>query len=470
MKDVKGIGFNIPSDNDDFISIDSFSSLADTDIAVFSPNLETTDYSTFQSGSSRDGEYDGKLLYNKESSVLIKDHIAHWEKELLSFVENGGTLFIVLARKDYFYIYSGSRSLSGTGRNQKVTNHVEKLSNYDFLPFKNIQYHIATGKNIVPQSSLVKDLFTHFKEFFTFETYIVSEKISSSIFTTKNKDRILGTVVKIKKGFIVFLPNLNLDVERFTKIDKDTQQELWSKEAISQGKILVNCLVEIDNILRDKEEKSPKPNWLDSESFQLLESLKTKKQIEKKNQEIEKGKKEVETLKLVYEEQESLKDLLFETGKPLEIAVIKALKILGYEAENYDDGELELDQIILSPEGHRYIGECEGKENKDIDVSKFRQLLDGLNADFERETVTEKAFGLLIGNPQRLLNPIDRVLDFTLKCKQGAKRENIGLIKTVDLFYVCKYLTENNDIKYAAKCREAIFNQLGNIVEFPKIK
>ena len=60
-----------------------------------------------------------------------------------------------------------------------------------------------------------------------------------------------------------------------------------------------------------------------------------------------------------------------------------------------------------------------------------------------------------------------RNLDFTQKCQQGAKRENIGLIKTADLFYVCKYLTENTDVEFAKKCREAIFNQLGVIVKFP---
>ena len=45
----------------------------------------------------------------------------------------------------------------------------------------------------------------------------------------------------------------------------------------------------------------------------------------------------------------------------------KALVILGYKAEIYDNGVLELDQIIVSPEGYRYIGECEGKNKKDID-------------------------------------------------------------------------------------------------------
>ena len=172
----------------------------------------------------------------------------------------------------------------------------------------------------------------------------------------------------------------------------------------------------------------------------------------------------------VLDEQESLKDLLFETGNHLESAVILALKILGYKAENYDDGELELDQIINSPEGDRFIGECEGKDNKDIDVSKFRQLLDGLNADFEKEDVEEKAYGLLFGNPQRLIQPSKRKLNFTKKCRTGAKREKIGLINTVELFRVCRYVKESNDLEFAKSCRQAIKEQLGELIEFPEVK
>jgi len=199
----------------------------------------------------------------------------------------------------------------------------------------------------------------------------------------------------------------------------------------------------------------------------LLKSTVTKKQIEKLEKEIEVRKEKVNNLNSVIEEQEELKDLLFETGKPLEDAVIKALKILGFSAENYDDGELELDQIIISPEGIRYIGECEGKDSKDIDVSKFRQLLDGLAADFEKENVTEKAFGILFGNAQRLFDPVERSLDFTAKCKSGAKREKIGLIKTFDLFRIAKIIVENDNLEYAKICRDAIQNQLGEIIIFP---
>ena len=165
--------------------------------------------------------------------------------------------------------------------------------------------------------------------------------------------------------------------------------------------------------------------------------------------------------------EEGLKDLLFETGKPLELAVIKALETLGFSASNYDDGILELDQVIISPEKIRYIGECEGKDNKAIDISKFRQLQDSLNEDFEREDVEEKAFGILFGNPQRLLPINERTNFFTQKCINGAQREKIALIKTTDLFKVSKYLSEKEDEEYQKKCRDAIYNGLGTIIEFP---
>jgi hypothetical protein len=164
-----------------------------------------------------------------------------------------------------------------------------------------------------------------------------------------------------------------------------------------------------------------------------------------------------------------LKSLLFEQGKPLERGVLAALKLLGFNAENYDDGTLELDQVILSPEGYRYIGECEGKDEKDIDISKFRQLLESMNADFARDEVAEKAFGILFGNPQRLTEPAKRTLDFTQKCKIGAEREKIALIKTVDLYVVAAYLDENENENFQLACRNAIHSGLGNVVVFPPL-
>ena len=85
------------------------------------------------------------------------------------------------------------------------------------------------------------------------------------------------------------------------------------------------------------------------------------------------------------------------------------------------------------------------------------------------EEVQEKAFGILFGNADRLKEPGKRNLDFTDKCKSGAEREKIALIKTIDLFAVAKYLNENDDKTFQKDCRDAIHKGLGKIVEFPEI-
>lgn len=383
---------------------------------------------------------------------------------------NGGSLFIVLCRKKEFGIYTGKKDVSGTGKNQKVTHHVTLMSNYDLIPFESIEYHSAIGKKVYSKNPVYTNIFNQFKDIFSYKTHLVSEKISKPTFTTKRGDKILGTSLKVKDGHLVYLPEVTFDIEKYVGYDSERDREFWNEEGLKQGVIFLNCLAQIDKSLRSRNAKSSKPEWLNNTKFELQEALKTKELISKNEKEIDLRIEENKKLNSALEEQEVLKDLLYETGKPLELAVIKALKILGYQAENYDDGKLELDQIIKSPEGDRFIGECEGKERKAIDVSKFRQLLDGLNADFEREEVTEKAYGLLFGNPQRQILPDQRNFDFTQKCKNGAEREGIGLIKTTDLFTVCKYVQENDAVEYAAKCRAAIKNQLGNVIVFPEVQ
>ncbi|KIA96187.1 hypothetical protein OC25_03640 [Pedobacter kyungheensis] len=470
MKRVSNIGIHIPSNDENYIRLDSISSLSETDIAIFSPDLDSTAYSSYDSHYSR-GVYEGKTLYNKDSSSKILDHTKHWQSELLHFVENGGTLVVVLCKKQDFYIYSGTKSTSGTGRNQKTTEHVAPFTNYNLLPFSSVDFASASGKTVYPNSSLVTELHNNFKDYFSFETYIKSDVIGKgSTFTTKNKDRVLGAALTLKKGFLVFLPNVDFEIDKLTQYNSKTDKTSWNSEGIKLGKLFLNSLVQIDKVLHQKQDKTPKPNWLSETAYGLHSSTATQTKISKLTEEILRKKKEIADLRNELAEQDSLKDLLFETGKPLEKAVIKALIILGYKAENYDDGELELDQIIISPEGERLIGECEGKDSKDIDVSKFRQLLDGLNADFEKEEVKERASGLLFGNPQRLTSPNERTLSFTAKCQTGAKREQIGLVKTADLFLVCKHILESGDQHFAKTCRESISLQLGEIVKFPEIE
>lgn len=463
-KIIKSIGIHIPSiDENDHLQIDSFSSLSETDIAIFSPNLKTTSYSNFS--RNRFAEIQGRKLYNKESSAKILDHIKHWKRELVNFVEKGGTLVIVLCSKENFAVHY-KETITGTKKKPQINQEVMPFSNYDYLPFKGIEFIEAIGDKVYSSGSISKELHKSLDGLFNYKVHIKSSYKLKPIFTTKNQDKALGFALKLKGGNLILLPNIIF--EGYKHHDGNSNYS-WDNEGIKWGNIFVKNIIEINKNIRKKSKGSPAPTWINQEQFNLKNAENSKKIIAVNNSKIEKIKEENDALNSSLAEQEHLKDLLFESGKPLEAVVIKALQILGYNAENYDDGELELDQVITSPEGDRFIGECEGKDNKAISVEKFRQLLDGINADFERDEVDEEAFGLLFGNPQRMIEPFKRTLDFTAKCSSRAKSTNIGLILTKDLFEVARYVDENNDQEFAKACREAVKNQLGQKIAFPSI-
>lgn len=464
MKKIAGIGFNIPSQiSDDYVSFDSLTSLSDFDIVIFNSEMFHLNYHL----DTRESSYDGDSMYDSSSSNRIKKHFEHWKNEIDNFLKSGKNVFINLCPLQNFYIYTGKKTYSGTGRNQKTTHLVSPMTNYDYLPV-DVSILNSSGKIVLPTSPLIKPFFNVLKEVIKYEVHI-SNKNLIPFFSTKNRDRNLGGSIKHKEGNLLFLPYMNFNLSNFTKYDKD-EIEHWTDDALKVGKIFTNHLIQLDKSFKNQIDKTPKPDWLEHKNYSLKESESTKKSIINIEKEIDSLKEKKESLNNKLSDQESLKDLLFETGKPLENAVINALEILGYTAENYDDGDLELDQVIISPEGDRFIGECEGKDNKSIDISKFRQLQDSMNEDFYRDEIEEKAFGLLFGNPERLKAPSKRKIAFTEKCKKGAKREGIGLIKTSELFKVAKYLLENKDEKFKKLCRKSIKNQLGEIIDFPKLK
>lgn len=167
------------------------------------------------------------------------------------------------------------------------------------------------------------------------------------------------------------------------------------------------------------------------------------------------------------EEAGTLRRLLFEQGKPLEGAILEAMKLFGFDSQPFSDGESEFDGVFTSPEG-RCLGEAEGKDNKPIAIEKFGQLERNLHEDFERDEVLEHAKGLLFGNAYRLKPIKGRGDFFTEKCISAAKRTGVALIRTPDLFTPAKYLKEHpSDSEYAVKCRKAIFSTSGTTVVFP---
>jgi len=462
-KQIITIGYEIPGKDDNYVAFQEATSLMDADILLISPD-SIRPQGDWVSFTSSDGG-----CYNVEASNRYKQKVTHLKKEIEDHLRAGKSAFIFLTQEENETLASGVSS----PRKGQNTYSTYKYSNYEFLPIDIGKLTSALGKHVhFSGNPIFGEFYNKFKKYLEYQLYVEDPGGAQIVFTGKDKSKILGAIYKVGPGHLVTLPTLTFNEQDFTELkegEDGEKQEFWNKKGLAFGNSFVECLLEIDERLASDSEKTPPPDWVSKEILLGRKEKSLCDSITINSEEIKTIQLKNEKLKIELEEERKLKDLLFEQGKPLENAVIKALRILGYKAENYDDGDLEMDQVIISPEKYRYIGETEGKDNKDINVTKFRQLVDALNADFAREEVKEKAFGILFGNAERLKEPEKRKLDFTEKCKSGAEREKIALVRTIDLFAVAKYLNESDDENFKKDCREAIHKGLGKIVEFPEI-
>jgi hypothetical protein len=225
--------------------------------------------------------------------------------------------------------------------------------------------------------------------------------------------------------------------------------------------------VAIDKTLQTGGDRTPPPDWTADDCYQLAEEGRLKKEIGAKNKQIDALILKKNEMLTELDRESRLRDLLFEKGKNLENAIILGLETLGYKAENYCEGLLEFDQVILSPDGERFIGEAEGKDTSAVNIDKFRQLASNIQEDLQRDEVEGPAIGILFGNGFRLTKPSIRAEQFTEKCINTAKSSNCILVRTPDLFRVAKYVQETEDASFAESCRSAIRNGVGEIVDFP---
>jgi hypothetical protein len=140
---------------------------------------------------------------------------------------------------------------------------------------------------------------------------------------------------------------------------------------------------------------------------------------------------------------------------------------MGVQAANYSGGGSEFD-AVFDIDGIRMLGEVEGKDHTAINIDKLSQLERNIGEDFSRDDVKEHAKGVLFGNPQRLVQPRERKLDFTEKCFASAVRNDLALVLTASMFAPAAYLEANTDAEYASACRAALLRSHGAIVAFPE--
>ena len=413
-------------------------------------------------------QYKGRRSFNESVSAKISEHMNRWRHELAEAIKAGKTVFVFLPPLEEVFLDSGQRTYSGTGRNRQTTRLVGPANNYQALPF-DLGTIVPKGGTEIRIARDLKQLAQYWSEFGSDSPYHVylKEPKGTAILTATSPDAVVGLLIRTGKGTAVLLPPAEYDATKF--IAKNEKKEsIWTKEALRFGNKLHSLLLEIDRALRAEGEITPAPEWSTLSQYRLSKELLLEAKLKETDAAIEQMRKDRAVIERQIANVASLRDLLYETGKPLERAILKALTVLGFVAKTFKDDGSEFDAVFTATEG-RFLGEVEGKNDKAVSIDKLDQLERNIREDFARQKTGDYAKGVLFGNAYRLTDPEKRGEFFTEKCYAGAKRGRVALVLTTDLFEVARYLDENDDKEFAAACRMAILGAEGDVVKFPKV-
>ena len=319
-----------------------------------------------------------------------------------------------------------------------------------------------------PDEPLLREYWREFGGESKYQVYLQNLKRLRPLVKTRHGDRVVGATYRYPGGgALIALPWLDMERKGFVDVGDDGNQ-VWTTEAMGWGERYLNSLESLDKAIKSHTHKTPAPQWAEDDSLRSTKEVALSMKLLEIRSELSDLEHQRQQVELDLANAGSLKALLFEQGRPLEAAVVEAMRLLGFEANNFRDSDSEFDVVLECPEG-RCIGEVEGRDRKAIDINKMRQLETNIHEDLDRKEVSEPAKAVLFGNACRFVPPSERPEHFTQKCIKAAQRTNTALIRTCDLFEVAKALVDKPDPEFATACREAILKTSGEEVKFPTL-
>jgi hypothetical protein len=456
------VGLELASDDAVMEDFDSKTSLLDWDLVLFRPDMSDLMFAN--------EAFNGKPSLNDYRSFKLKENCEHWRREIHQTVESGKNVFVFLSSVREVYVATGEHRHSGTGRNRQTTRIVDLYSNYATLPL-DLKPVNAEGKAMKLSNLGAEMLAPYWDAFGDVSGYFVllDPNTPGTCLTTKNGEKSVGAIVRSKHsaGALVLLPDINFYADGFLQDAEDASDERspWTAAAEQFAIRFLSTIVNLDKALKNTTEVTPEPLWATGAVYVLEAERTLKLDLLEAERRVERAQRAKEELQEQVSAAGTPRALLYEKGKPLEVAIVEGLKMLGFAAAQFRDGNSEFDVVFECLDG-RLLGEAEGKDNKAVNVDKLRQLAMNIHEDLRRDEVSSPAKGVLFGNGYRLTAPEERKMQFTEKCVTAATAQSTALVSTSSLFCAVQYLSAQPDEEYAKKCRTAILNGIG-LVEMP---
>ena len=279
---------------------------------------------------------------NDDRSFWYMELLGRWRAELLSAVNAGKTVFVVLTAPQAVYVATGEVEVSGTGRNAQQKHIVTERSNMDALPCSLDGVVPGMGSEIrgVPRSQVLRAYWTRFGPLSRYEMRFSPKDGLKPLLTTRNPKQVVSAVFTSKSGgHLVLLPPMDLGDDDEDHDDEDEEEEPDDGRADSTDDSpfrlnsidLVRRLLEVDAELRGGA-PSPPPDWAQATQYETATQRGLREELLKAQEAEAQARRRLEELADSLGEASVLQGLLYAQGRPLEDAVLRALKLMGVDA------------------------------------------------------------------------------------------------------------------------------------------
>ncbi|MEU2901549.1 hypothetical protein ABZ771_01450 [Streptomyces globisporus] len=322
--------------NIDNYSFRSIKSMFEYDVVLWDPN-DVSDLYARDPWSSRYLGYPN--ISTDDSPILISDLVRR-NKEIVSFLEMGRVFVVLSAPPSYVYYATGESKTSGTGKNAKTTNMVDKIDIAStVLPVK-YEASAGAGEAIDPKDEGFRSVWRADREAWHYRA-IFTEPAGSVLATVAGTDMAVASILRTKgDGVLLMLPAMY-------PIIADDEDGGGDDAATSA---LFHWITQLTG-----GEDAELPLW--AGRYQFAEDVERANKVSDLEITLASTLDQIEELKAEQAEADQWKLLYTASGGALEKQVRKAFELIGFRVENGPPGRTDL---RLELDGRHAVAEVKG--------------------------------------------------------------------------------------------------------------
>jgi hypothetical protein len=375
-------------------------SIFDYDRVIWDP-LNTAEKLSDHTVSNR---FRGQPSLSEAQTVKFLEAINRRRSEFEEFIELGRVLILIATPPQIFWVSTGEKRYSGTGKNRAVTNILKDIDLTSAMPYR-YKSRLAEGAEITPVGEVAMKLWRETRGDWIYRC-VLEEFAGEELMKVSGTNKVVGSLLTTESGGVLaVLPepwrHYGYGAPPEDALDRDDESGSDGEESIPGEDVIAESIPMVVQWAEGLQNSGnePLPEWATNLRFQS--EVSRSEELVKIEQEIAILSSRSETLKIEQAQEEQWKRLFTAQGTSLEFQVKLAFEYLGFECLEVRKGRSDLrlkygdELIVVEIKG---LGKSAGEKNS-AQLEKWVA---------EEASMDCRSKGILVINGWRNAHPKDR--------------------------------------------------------------